>query len=75
MVIRRILEAASRMLPVLLVLFLPLVFGMRSLYEWARPEAVHADPVLQMKSAYLNPSFFFVRLVLYFRSGSASPSR
>ena len=32
LVIRRVLEAASRTLPVLLLLFLPLAFGMRDLY-------------------------------------------
>jgi hypothetical protein len=65
-VIRRVLEASSRVLPVLLVLFIPLALGLPTLYEWARPEAVKADHVLQMKQAYLNPRFFLVRLVLYF---------
>jgi hypothetical protein len=65
-VIRRVLEASSRVLPWLLVLFIPLVFGLPSLYDWARPDAVKADPVLQLKQAYLNPQFFYIRLVLYF---------
>jgi hypothetical protein len=65
-VIRRVLEAASRVLPVLLVLFVPLIFGMGYLYEWARPEVVHGDHVLQLKQAYLNPTFFLIRLVIYF---------
>jgi hypothetical protein len=66
LVIRRVLEAATRTLPLLLVLALPLVFGLKSLYEWARPEAVRASPLLQAKAPYLNASFFFARLVLYF---------
>jgi hypothetical protein len=65
-VIRRVLEASSRVLPVLLILFIPLALGLPTLYEWARPDAVKADHVLQMKQAYLNPQFFLVRLVLYF---------
>jgi hypothetical protein len=65
-VIRRVLEAASRVLPWMLLSFIPLIFGMRNLYEWARPEVVAHDPVLQLKQAYLNPQFFFIRLVVYF---------
>jgi hypothetical protein len=65
-VIRRLLECSTRTLPLLAVLFLPLVFGMPSLYEWARPEAVAHDLVLQHNSPYLNIPFFLVRAVFYF---------
>jgi hypothetical protein len=66
LVVRRVLEAAARTLPLLLVLFLPLVFGLRGLYLWAQPAAVRGDAVLTAKAAYLNVPFFLVRLVLYF---------
>jgi hypothetical protein len=66
LVVRRVLEAASRTLPWLLLLFLPLAFGMREVYEWARPAVVQGDPILQAKHGYLNLPFFFIRLVLYF---------
>ncbi|HEX9944679.1 MAG TPA: hypothetical protein VGG03_21930, partial [Thermoanaerobaculia bacterium] len=66
LVVRRVLEAASRTLPLLLLLFLPIAFGMRELYEWARPEMVRADEILQRKEPYLNLPFFFIRQVLYF---------
>ncbi|MEW6299069.1 MAG: hypothetical protein AB1671_15240 [Thermodesulfobacteriota bacterium] len=65
-VIRRLLEAGMRTLPVMAVLFLPLLLGLSSLYEWARPEAVAGDALLQHKSAYLNVPFFMVRAALYF---------
>ena len=39
-VIRRTLEAATRTLPLLLLLFLPIVLQTASLYEWAHAEAV-----------------------------------
>jgi hypothetical protein len=39
-VIRRPIGAASRVLPVLTVLFLPIVFGMHDLYEWTHAEVV-----------------------------------
>jgi hypothetical protein len=66
LVVRRVLEAASRTLPVLLLLFLPIAFGMRELYEWARPDVVRADEILQHKQPYLNVPFFFIRQALYF---------
>jgi hypothetical protein len=65
-VIRRLLESAMRTLPLMLLLFLPLLFGLPSLYEWARPEALAGDAVLQHKSAYLNVPFFLLRSALYF---------
>src|SRR5262245_10530782 len=55
--IRRILEAATRTLPLMAVLFIPFVFGTPALYRWARPEAVQADPELQRKAPYLNTPF------------------
>lgn len=64
--IRRLLEAGALTLPLLAALFLPILFGMRALYAWARPEVVAADPLLQHKSAYLNAAFFVVRAAIYF---------
>jgi hypothetical protein len=65
-VIRRALEAATRTLPLMLLLFLPILFGVHSLYEWSQPESVAHDPVLQAKHAYLNVPFFIVRAAMYF---------
>jgi hypothetical protein len=66
LMVRRVLEAASRTLPLVFLLALPLAFGMRDLYPWARPELVAADPVLQAKRWWLSVPFFWVRLVVYF---------
>ncbi len=65
-VLRRILEAATRTLPLLAILFLPILFSTGLLFEWARPEVVEHDLVLQHKRAYLNVPFFAFRAVLYF---------
>jgi hypothetical protein len=65
-VLRRILEAGTRTLPLMFLLFVPLVFGIHSLYEWSRPEIVAQDAVLQAKRGYLNVPFFIVRAVMYF---------
>ncbi len=67
MVSRRPLEAAARTLPLVTLYFLPIaLFGLQPLYTWARPDVVAADPVLQMKSPYLNVPFFLGRAVFYF---------
>jgi hypothetical protein len=68
---RRIFEAASRTLPFLAILFVPVALGLHELYLWAQPEAVAADRILQHNSKYLNPSFFIVRAVVYFAIWSA----
>jgi len=64
--IRRIVEAGSRLLPLMAVLFIPILLGLGSLYEWAQPDKVAADPLLEYKKPYLNPSFFTVRTIVYF---------
>ena len=65
-VLRRILEAATRTFPLLTLLFLPVFFGRRYVFSWARPAEVAADPVLIGKAAYLNPGFFAIRAALLF---------
>jgi hypothetical protein len=64
-ILRRPFEAAVRTLPMMTVLFVPIVFGMHSLYEWSHPEAAN-DPVIHLKAAYLNPTAFVIRQVVYF---------
>jgi hypothetical protein len=66
LVLRRLLEAGSRTLPLLALLFVPLIFGLRSLYPWADPDKVASDHILRHKEAYLNVPFFLVRVVIYF---------
>lgn len=64
--IRRPLEAATRTLPLLAVLFLPIAFSAPSIYEWAHPGVMEHDPVLAAKSQYLNLPFFYLRAAVYF---------
>ena len=66
LVSRRVFEASSRTLPLLALAFIPILFGMRPLFLWARPEAVQADRILQLKAPYLNVSFFTMRAIAYF---------
>ena len=67
-VIRRIFEASSRTLPLLAILFLPIVLGMHSLYPWTDEAYVAHDHILQEKALYLNTPFFLARAVFYFAS-------
>ncbi|MDZ7289036.1 MAG: hypothetical protein ONB44_01505 [candidate division KSB1 bacterium] len=65
-VIQRLLEAGTRTLPLMVLLFVPFFFGLRELYLWARPEVVAGDEILQQKSLYLNVPFFGMRTIGYF---------
>ena len=35
---RRVFEAASRTLPIVALLFVPILFGLPRVFEWAHPE-------------------------------------
>jgi hypothetical protein len=64
--IRRIIESGTRTLPVLAVMFIPILFGIPRLYEWSQPDKVAQIQALQLKHAYLNIPFWFVRTLFYF---------
>ncbi len=66
LLIRRILEAGMRTLPLLALLFLPIAFGIRYLYVWAQPAVVAASPKLQYQQFYLYPAYFWIRAAVYF---------
>lgn len=63
--LQRPLEAAARTIPLLLVLFIPILFSMRELYMWTHEEVVAHDPLIQHKLRYLNERGFQIRLMIY----------
>ncbi|HKG96210.1 MAG TPA: hypothetical protein VKA97_00230 [Pyrinomonadaceae bacterium] len=65
-VIRRSLEAATRTLPLMAILFVPVIIGSHYLYPWTNHEELAEHPVVQFKTPYLNVPFFTVRAVIYF---------
>jgi hypothetical protein len=70
-IIRRILGAAMRTLPLLAVLFIPLIFGIRRLYIWAQPLSNIQDKHLrdhleQITQTYLTVNGFIIRAIFYF---------
>ncbi len=68
-VLQRPYEAAARTFPLILILFIPLLFGMEYLYSWVNPEAHHNHLLVELvhaKSMYLNVPDFQLRAVIYF---------
>ncbi len=63
---RRTLESATRTLPLLALLFVPIAIGIPRLYDWAHPNLVQHEYVLRHRAGYMNPSMFIVRAVIYF---------
>lgn len=65
------LTAATRLLPLLALLFIPLLFGLHDLYAWSRADEIARDAIVQRKEWYLNPTFFMIRAAIYFAVWSA----
>ena len=66
MVVRRIAENAMATIPVLALLFAPLLFVLGELFAWSRADQVMHDPLLAHKAPLLNSGFFIGRTVGYF---------
>src|SRR5678815_6086039 len=64
-VIRRVLEAATRTLPLMAVLFIPVILGAHSIYPWMREEVLKEETIVAFKTPFLNLLFFSTRAVLY----------
>jgi hypothetical protein len=70
-VIRRILGAAMRTLPLLAILFIPVILGIHHLYIWAQPLSSIEDRHLrehleQITHSYLTINGFIIRAIIYF---------
>ena len=65
-VVRRVAEAVAANVWVMAALAVPVVYGIHHLYHWADAGAAAHDPLLAAKGGFLNPSFFIIRLVIYF---------
>ena len=65
-VIRRILEAGTRTLPVMVLLFIPLAIGVgtRSFYEWTH--LPFTDPVMAQRGIFMTPWAWIARTAIYF---------
>ena len=64
--LRRPAEAAALTIPLLGLLFIPIVLDPIALYPWADPSIVARSPNLARKAIYLNPQAFAIRTLLVF---------
>lgn len=64
-VVRRQLENIASLLPVMALLFIPLIFVAPKLWYWMTYPA-GKDVILDEKAAYLNVPFFWLRAAFYF---------
>jgi hypothetical protein len=73
-VVIRLFEAGAKCLPLMLLLFVPLLIWAKVLYPWANPDLVYgnaalgikADATLLHRAAYMNVTMFAIRTIAYF---------
>jgi len=63
---RRIMENVMITVPVGLILFIPILFGLKEIYPWTDPQVVAASEALRRKQSFLNENWFVIRGILYF---------
>jgi hypothetical protein len=61
LVMRRLLEGGTRMLPLMALFFIPLTFGMGDLYAWMHDQNLHG-----FKADWLTKDGFINRAIVYF---------
>ena len=64
--LRRIAESLMLLIPLMIFLFIPILLKFDSLYEWTSSDFWSHHTILQAKTAYLDKTFFFIRLGIYF---------
>jgi hypothetical protein len=64
--IQRPLEAGVSLLPIMALLFLPVLFGMNALFIWTDAAYVAEHKLVAAKTAWLNTPFFIGRAAIYF---------
>lgn len=62
-VIRRVAEAATRTIPLLIIMFIPIAAGITYLYEWTH---MHDDLVVRSRGWYMTNVGWIARSVVYF---------
>ncbi len=65
-VLRRLAEGVAGNVALLAVLAVPIIFAMNYLYHWSDVDRVAGDHLLRWKQPYLDPTFFVVRMGVYF---------
>ncbi len=63
---RRPFEFISGVIPFLILLAMPLLFNMNTVFDWTHKALYKDDPTLLLKAPYLNVPFFIVRTIFVF---------
>jgi hypothetical protein len=64
--IRRLVEAGLKTLPLIVLLAIPIFFALGTLYKWTDAGYRAEHFAVGHKAAYLNPTWFIIRTLLYF---------
>jgi hypothetical protein len=64
--VRRLVEAGLKTLPLILLLAIPIFFALGTLYKWTDAGYRGEHFAVGHKAAYLNPTWFIIRTLLYF---------
>jgi hypothetical protein len=73
--VRRLVEAGLKTLPLILLLAIPIFFALGTLYKWTDASYRAEHFAVGHKAAYLNPTWFIIRTLLYFAIWSFSGFR
>lgn len=63
---RPFFEAGTATLPLVALLFVPVGFGLESIYDWTRPDVFEGLHHTENREVYLSEWFFLVRAAIYF---------
>jgi hypothetical protein len=65
-VVRRFGESLMMIIPFMFILFIPVLIGIKDIFDWSNPHTIASDELLRGKSGYLNITFFIIRAVIFF---------
>ncbi len=66
LVIRRVLEASTGTLPLMALLFIPIILGAHQIYPWTHHEKMSTPALEEKARLYLNLPFFSGRAIFFF---------
>jgi hypothetical protein len=66
--LRRPLESIAAATPILALLFIPVIIGMKSLYPWMSPDVGDEETrrLIEWRHAWINHGFVIARVIVYF---------
>ena len=65
-VVRPVIAAGAKALPLMAILFLPLLLGLKDTYPWASNKFDHDEVIVHQRHIWLSTGAFVIRAVVYF---------